>query len=64
MSRNMWVILGSHRIPLGRLNPRVLLKYVERLVKKNVTQEEINQILRKIGIEYDIWPVIKIIMEN
>ena len=58
------VSTGRSQNSTGEVEPGVLLKYVEGLVKKNVSQEEINQIPGKIGIEYDIWPVIKIIMEN
>ena len=38
--------------------------YVQRLMNKGIPQENIDQILRKIGIEYDIWSITKIIIEN
>ena len=41
-----------------------IMKYVERLLKKDISQEEICQILKKIGIEYDTWPITNIIIEN
>ena len=41
-----------------------IMKYVERLLKKDISQEEICQILKKLGIEYDAWPITNIIIEN
>ncbi|EQD29643.1 hypothetical protein B1B_18669, partial [mine drainage metagenome] len=32
--------------------------------RKGISQEEINEILKKIGIEYDAWPITRIIIEN
>ena len=32
--------------------------------KKGISQEEMDEILKKIGIEYDAWPITKIIIEN
>ena len=40
------------------------MKYLERLLKKGISQEEIGEILKKIGIEYDTWPITKILIEN
>ena len=37
---------------------------MERLLKHGISQEEIDEILKKIGIEYDAWPITKIIIEN
>ena len=46
------------------VDPEQIIKYVSCLLKKGISQEEIDQILKKIGIEYDAWPVTKIIIEN
>ncbi len=56
--------IGKSPNSTKEIEPEVLLKYVERLINKNVSQEDINNILKKIGIEYDAWPVTKIIIEN
>ena len=41
-----------------------ILQYIERLLNMEISQEEINSILKKIGIDYDAWPITKIIIEN
>ena len=41
-----------------------ILQYVFRLMKKDLTDVEIKDILNKIGINYDIEPITKIIIEN
>ena len=41
-----------------------ILKYVQRLLKKRISQEEIGSILKKIGIEYDTWAIAKVITGN
>ena len=33
-------------------------------MKKGISQEEIGEILKKIGIEYDALPITKILIEN
>ena len=50
---------GKNEIEASNIFP-----YVERLLNKGISQEEINEILKKIGIEYDAWPITKIIIEN
>jgi hypothetical protein len=40
------------------------MKYLERLLKRGINQNEVDQILKKIGIEYDAWPITKIMIEN
>ena len=34
------------------------------MLKKGISQEDIDSILKKIGIEYDAWPITRIIIEN
>ena len=46
------------------IEPETLLPYVERLFRKGISQEKINIILKKMGIEYDALPITKIIIEN
>ena len=46
------------------MNPKEILPYLERLLTLGISQEDINTILKKIGIEYDAWPITKIIIEN
>ena len=48
----------------NEIEPEEILKYISRLLKKGISQEEIDEILKKIGIEYDAWPITKIIIEN
>ncbi|AGO61221.1 hypothetical protein FAD_0252 [Ferroplasma acidiphilum] len=41
-----------------------ILPYIKRLLDKKISQEDIDSILKKIGIEYDSWPITKIMIEN
>ncbi|EQD25990.1 hypothetical protein B2A_15838, partial [mine drainage metagenome] len=41
-----------------------ILQYVFRLMKKDLTDIEIRDVLNKIGINSDIEPITKIIIEN
>ena len=41
-----------------------LLPYITRLLNNKISQEEIASILKRIGIEYDSWPITKIMIEN
>ena len=56
--------LGKSLNSKTEIEPEVIIQYVSRLLKKGISQEEIDQILKKIGIEYDAWPITKIIIEN
>ena len=56
--------LGKSLNSKTEIEPEVIIQYVSRLLKKGISQEEIDQILKKVGIEYDAWPVTKIIIEN
>ncbi|MCL5786525.1 MAG: hypothetical protein M1151_07685 [Candidatus Thermoplasmatota archaeon] len=51
---------GSKR----EIDPETLLLHVERLLKKEMSQEDISAVLKRMGIEYDAWPITKIIIEN
>ena len=56
--------LGKSLNSKNEIEPEEILKYVSRLLKKGISQEEMDEILKKIGIEYDAWPITKIIIEN
>jgi hypothetical protein len=56
--------LGKSPTSKNEIEPDDIMKYLERLLKKGISQEEIGDILKKIGIEYDAWPITKILMEN
>ena len=56
--------LGKSPYSRKEIEPEIVLQYLQRLLKKGVSQEDIDRILRSLGIEYDAWPVTKIIIEN
>jgi len=56
--------LGKDPKSKNEVKSRDILPYIERLLNIGISQEEIDQILKKIGIEYDAWPITKIIIEN
>ena len=56
--------LGKSLNSKTEMDPDQIVKYVSRLLKKGISQEEIDEILKKIGIDYDAWPITKIIIEN
>lgn len=56
--------LGKSPNSKKEIDPDDIMKYLERLLKRGINQEEIDQILKKIGIEYDAWPITKIMIEN
>ena len=56
--------LGKSLNSKNEIEPEEILKYISRLLKKGISQEEMDEILKKIGIEYDAWPITKIIIEN
>jgi hypothetical protein len=56
--------LGKSPNSKNEVKPEQILQYIERLLNLQISQEEINTILKKIGIEYDAWPITKIIIEN
>ena len=56
--------LGKSPNSKSEIEPKDILQYIERLLNMEISQEEINSILKKIGIDYDAWPITKIIIEN
>jgi hypothetical protein len=57
--------LGRDTKAKNEIKPEDILPYIERLLNIGISQEDIDQIiLKKIGIEYDAWPITKIIIEN
>jgi hypothetical protein len=56
--------LGKSPNSKSEIEPKDILQYITRLLDKNISQEDIASILKKIGIEYDAWPITKIIIEN
>jgi uncharacterized protein (DUF2267 family) len=58
------MVIRVKRKSKNEIEPEEIVKYVSRLLDKGISQEEIDQILKKIGIEYDAWPITKIIIEN
>ena len=56
--------LGKSLNSKTEIDPEQIVKYVSRLLDKGISQEEIDEILKKIGIDYDAWPITKIIIEN
>ena len=56
--------LGKNLNSKSEIKPEDILKYVERLLSLGISQEEISSILKKIGIDYDAWPITRIIIEH
>ena len=56
--------LGKDPKAKSEINPEDILPYIERLISNGISQEEIGTILRKIGIDYDAWPITRIIIEH
>lgn len=56
--------LGKSPNSMKEIEPGEVMKYLERLLKKGMSQEEIDQMLKQMGIEYDAWPITSIVMEN
>ena len=48
----------------NEMEPARLLQYTQILLKKGIGQVKIGSILKKIGIEYEAWPITKVIIEN
>ena len=56
--------LGKNPKSKNEITPEDISPYVEMLLNKGISHEEIDRILKKIGIDYDAWPITKIIIEN
>jgi len=48
----------------NEIGPDDMVPYITRLLNRGISQDEIDSILKKMGIEYDAWPITKIIIEN
>ena len=56
--------LGKSPKSIQELTPEQLLPYVRRLIDTELTDVEMQHILKKMGVETDVWPITKIIIEN
>ena len=56
--------LGKRPKSIQELTPEQLLPCVRRLIDTELTDVEMQRILKKMGVETDVWPVTKIIIEN
>ena len=56
--------LGKSLKSKNEIEPEEFVRHVSRLLDEGISQEEIDQILKKIGIDYDAWLITKIIIEN
>ena len=56
--------LGKTPKSIQELTPEQLLPYVRRLLDKELTDVDMARILKKMGVETDVWPVTRIIIEN
>ena len=56
--------LGKSPKSIQELTPEQLLPYVRRLIDTELTDVEMQRILKKMGVETDVWPITKIIIEN
>ncbi len=54
--------IGKSPNSTKEIEPGVLLRHVEKLVKKTMSWEDINSILKKMGTEYGAWPITRIII--
>jgi len=60
----MRVIHGKSPNSKKATTPGDIFPHVKRLLSKGISQDEIDYILKRIGIDYDAWPITKIIIEN
>ena len=56
--------LGKNPGSKNEITGKEMLPYVERLLDIEVSDAEIENILKKIGIDCDISPITKIVLEN
>ena len=56
--------LGKNPGSKSEITGNEMLPYVERLLDIEISDAEIGDILRKIGIDCDISPITKIVLEN
>ncbi len=46
------------------LTPEKILPYVARLLSLDLTDIDVVTVLKKMGVEMDVWPITKIVIEN
>ena len=56
--------LGKTPKSIQELTPEQLLPYVQRLLDIELTDVDMARILKKMGVETDVWPITRIIIEN
>lgn len=56
--------IGKNPKSKGEISYGDVLKYVERLMRMEITDSEIHGILKKLGMDADISPITKIVLEN
>ena len=56
--------LGKTPKSIQELTPELLLPYVQRLLDIELTDVDMARILKKMGVETDVWPITRIIIEN
>ncbi|WP_298409737.1 hypothetical protein [Ferroplasma sp.] len=56
--------LGTNPNSKVEVSYGALMPYVERLMNLELSDSEIKDILKKLGIDWDISPITKIILEN
>ncbi|EQD77250.1 hypothetical protein B1B_01166 [mine drainage metagenome] len=56
--------LGKTPYSKQELDPELLLPFVARLLRQNLTDIEVVEILKKMGVRMDVWPITKILLEN
>ncbi len=56
--------LGKNPRSKGEISYGDLMQYVERMMRVEITDSEIHDILKKLGMDVDISPITKIVLEN
>lgn len=56
--------LGKDLHSKNEIEPDDMILYITRLMNRGISQDEIDSILKKMGIEYDTRPITKIILKT
>ncbi len=56
--------LGKTPKSIQEITPEQILPYVRRLIDTGLTDVDMQRILKKMGVETDVWHITKIIIEN
>ncbi len=56
--------LGKTPKSIQEITPEQILPYVRRLIDTGLTDVDLQRILKKMGVETDVWHITKIIIEN